>query len=91
MTCHRIAMGRRAAVICIPEQPPPPRERPDVVNEGCGPNRRGMMDWWEWAEAMDRTHRTVKCPECGRPHIWVRRGKAAEARHGYPIRREGRS
>lgn len=29
------------------------------------------LSWHEWAEQKTKTHRQIKCPECGRLSIWV--------------------
>lgn len=31
----------------------------------------GYIQWHAWAETMSKTHRTVKCGECGRWTIWI--------------------
>ena len=39
-------------------------------------NDRQELDyvaWHEWARKRDKTHRQVKCPECGLFSIWIKR------------------
>lgn len=30
----------------------------------------GYLDWHSWAERMSKTHRQVRCPDCGLFSIW---------------------
>lgn len=30
----------------------------------------GYLDWHEWAEKKQKTHRSVRCPGCGLYAIW---------------------
>jgi hypothetical protein len=71
MPCIRIRRG----IVCVPEPLPRPKDRPDLVDEGCGPNKRGMLAWMNYAEEMTRSHRQQQCPTCGRWHIWVKRAR----------------
>ncbi len=46
------------------------------------PSPRGYLPWHEWAEAMSKTHRQVRCPGCGLWKVWVARGNTPEAKDG---------
>ena len=34
---------------------------------------RSYIQWHEWALRMTKTHKQIKCPECGLFKIWVRK------------------
>ena len=59
------------------------RPRTDRRGEGCAghtPCPAGYVQWHEWAEWIDKTHRNVRCTGCDRYAVWVpRRNKAALA------------
>lgn len=47
---------------------------------GHTPSPRLYLSWHAWADEMGRTHRTVRCGECGKWAIWVpRAGVTAQA------------
>lgn len=31
----------------------------------------GYIQWHAWAEEMAKTHKQIKCGECGRYSIWI--------------------
>lgn len=42
------------------------------------PCPEGYREWHEWAERKLRTHRQIRCPNCGLWAIWVRRKPASQ-------------
>jgi len=42
---------------------------PNHINHTEAP--KGYLDWGLWAHQMSKTHRQVKCAECGDYLIWV--------------------
>lgn len=40
----------------------------------------GYVQWHEWAERMEKTHKQKRCPSCGFWAIWVPRGDTEEER-----------
>lgn len=51
----------------------------ELEQENCS-NRHNHMEspsdyveWHDWAERMAKTHKQIKCPECGYWVIWVRK------------------
>ncbi len=41
------------------------------VDHNDGPS--GYLGWHEWADKKSKTHRQVRCDECGRYHIWIKK------------------
>jgi hypothetical protein len=35
------------------------------------PEPNGYLRWHSWADRMARTHRQLRCPDCGLYKIWV--------------------
>ena len=35
------------------------------------PCPKEYLQWHEWAEEMEKTHRQIRCPHCGLWTIWV--------------------
>lgn len=57
--------------------------------EGCAghaPCPSGYTQWHEWAEWINKTHRNVECPGCGRFAIWVPRNNRAFREYADPVR-----
>lgn len=44
---------------------------PCAQGEGHTPSPEGYLAWHEWAAEKAKTHRQVRCPECGLWAIWV--------------------
>lgn len=42
------------------------------------PCPEGYILWHAWAEKMSKTHKQVKCGECGRYSIWIPKGTGRE-------------
>ena len=36
---------------------------------------KGYIQFFEWCKEKSKTHKQIKCPECGLYKIWVRRNK----------------
>lgn len=56
-----------------------------MMNEKDCPNRHrhtkcpeGYVAWHDWAEKKGKTHRQVKCPDCGLRAIWRKKMKKAK-------------
>lgn len=56
------------------------RRRVDTADEPACPNQAehtpcpvGYLEWWSWAERMNRTHGQRRCPGCNRWVIWCER------------------
>lgn len=32
----------------------------------------GYMEWYYWAERKSKTHKQIKCPDCGLFKIWIK-------------------
>lgn len=79
MTIYR----RRPAHICMgfdEAQWSDRRPTTDRHAEGCAahtPCPDGYVQWHEWAEWINKTHRNVACPDCGKFAIWVPRNNHA--------------
>ena len=67
-------MAKYAIYICGMPEPEELRvdknpECPNSAEHTLAPG--GYLQWHDWAETMQKTHRTVKCSGCGLFRIWV--------------------
>ena len=78
-------MKRRQHVthVCGPDETLslPDPECPNAANHT--PSPAGYLGWFEWAERMNKTHRSTMCGGCKRYLIWVpRKSRAAKRKEG---------
>jgi hypothetical protein len=54
-----------------------------VRSEVCRHTKQpeGYLQWHAWAEKKLKTHRQIKCPNCGLYAIWIKRA-GGESRKG---------